>query len=70
MDGIQIGNGAVIASGSVVTKNVGDYEIVGGVPAKLIKMRFDNETRNQLLKSKWWTREAKDIIESKFLKII
>ncbi|MCD8843900.1 CatB-related O-acetyltransferase [Staphylococcus gallinarum] len=66
MDGIQIGNGAVIASGSVVTKNVGDYEIVGGVPAKLIKMRFDNETRKQLLKSKWWTREAKDIIESNF----
>ncbi|MBK6937136.1 MAG: hypothetical protein IPH18_09830 [Chitinophagaceae bacterium] len=39
-NGIKIGNGAVIAAGSVVVKDVGDYEIVGGVPARLIKKGF------------------------------
>lgn len=44
MDGLTINTGAVIAAGSVVTKNVGAYEVVGGVPAKVIKKRFDNKT--------------------------
>ena len=45
MSGIHIGRGAVIAAGSVVTKDVPPYAIVGGVPAKVIKYRFDNEIR-------------------------
>ncbi len=44
-------SGAVIAAGSVVTKNVGAYEVVGGVPAKVIKKRFDNKTIEKLWKA-------------------
>ena len=43
MAGVKIGNGAIIAAGSVVTKDVLPYSIGGGCPAKLIKMRFDDE---------------------------
>lgn len=56
MDGISIGNGAVIASGAVVTKNVEPYSIVGGVPAREIKKRFSEDIINRLQKSKWWER--------------
>lgn len=53
-DGIKIGNGAVIAAGAVVVKDVPDYAIVGGVPAKIIRYRFSPETIEQLLKIEWW----------------
>lgn len=49
MSGVKIGKGAVIAAGSVVTKNVPPYSIVGGNPAKIIKYRFDNEIIQVLL---------------------
>ena len=55
--GIKIGNGAVIAMGAVVTKDVPDYAIVGGIPAKIIKYRFSEETRLILNESKWWDRD-------------
>lgn len=54
LDGIEIGNGAVIAAGAVVTKNVIPYSVVGGVPAKHIKFRFDPETIECFEKSEWW----------------
>jgi len=54
IDGIKIGNGAIIASGAVVTKNVEPYSIVGGVPAKILKYRFNENERNSLLKTEWW----------------
>lgn len=54
MPGIIIGNGAVIGANAVVTKNVGAYEIVGGVPAKKIRMRFDEKTIVRLLELNWW----------------
>jgi acetyltransferase-like isoleucine patch superfamily enzyme len=52
--GVTIGNGAVVGMGSVVTKDVLPYSIVGGNPAKLIRMRFSNETIDELIKSEWW----------------
>ena len=57
LDGVTIGTGAVIASGAVVNKNVPPYAIVGGVPAKVIKYRFDDKTIKNLLESKWWQME-------------
>jgi acetyltransferase-like isoleucine patch superfamily enzyme len=56
MDGIAIGTGAIVAAGAVVTKDVPDYAIVAGVPAKIIKYRFDEETRTKLMKTQWWSR--------------
>ena len=52
--GVSIGNGAVIGMGSVVTKDIGPYEIWAGNPAKLIRKRFDDDTIEKLLLSKWW----------------
>ncbi len=57
MPGITIGRGAIVAAGAVVTKNVEPYAIVGGVPAKLIKYRFDAQTREK----------AKEVDFSRFL---
>ncbi len=54
LDGVHVHDGAIIAAGSVVTKDVPPYAIVGGVPAKLIKYRFNQEEINRLLKLKWW----------------
>lgn len=54
MDGIKIGDGAIIASGSIVTKDVAPYTIVGGVPAKFMKPRFDEQQTKKLLTIKWW----------------
>ncbi|MBO5739348.1 CatB-related O-acetyltransferase [bacterium] len=53
-DGINIGDGAIIAAGAVVVKDVPPYAIVGGVPAKIIKYRFDETIINKLLELKWW----------------
>lgn len=54
MDGITIGNGAIIAANSVVTKDVPPYGIVGGVPAKVIKFRFSEEKIAELQQLMWW----------------
>tara|TARA_R110001592_G_scaffold246740_1_gene508691 strand:- start:4056 stop:4676 length:621 start_codon:yes stop_codon:yes gene_type:complete len=54
LDGITIGDGAVIGANSIVTKNVDSYSIVGGVPAKLIKKRFNNYEIQKIIDSKWW----------------
>lgn len=56
-DGITIGHGAIIGAGAVVVKDVAPYEIVGGVPAKRIRLRFDEAIIEQLLASKWWEKE-------------
>lgn len=50
LSGVHIGQGAIIAAGTVVSKDVPPYAIVGGVPAKVISYRFSEEIRNELLK--------------------
>lgn len=60
--GVHIGDGAVVAAFSVVTKDVPPYAIVGGNPAKIIKFRFNEDTINRLLASSWWRFEAKHIM--------
>jgi len=57
MDGIRVGNGAVIACGAVVTHDVPPYAIVAGVPAKVIKFRATEEDILQYEKSEWWHRK-------------
>lgn len=54
LPGCNIGDGAVVAAGAVVTKDVAPYAIVGGVPAKLIRYRFSTEIIDFMLKIKWW----------------
>ncbi|MCV3384593.1 CatB-related O-acetyltransferase [Campylobacter lari] len=52
--GIILGNGCVVGQRAVVTKDVPPYAIVAGVPAKIIRYRFDEKTIERLLKLKWW----------------
>jgi len=55
MNGLTIGTGAIVAAGSIVTKSVPAYAIVAGIPATIIKYRFDKEKIEKLLDSQWWS---------------
>lgn len=55
LSGVKVGNGAILGNGSIVTKNVEDYCIVAGVPAKLIKKRFTDDVIQFLMDIEWWS---------------
>ena len=57
--GIEIGDGAILAAGSIITKNVPPYAIVAGIPAKIIRYRFNENQISYLLETKWWEKDPK-----------
>jgi len=54
MDGISVGDGVIVAAGAIVTKDVPPYAIVGGVPAKIIRYRFEPDVIDELIRLAWW----------------
>ncbi|MBN1696991.1 MAG: hypothetical protein JW881_05730 [Spirochaetales bacterium] len=65
MPGVHVATGAVVGAGAVVTRNVGPYEIAVGVPARVIKKRFDGQIIKRLLSSEWWEWERR-MLEERF----
>jgi virginiamycin A acetyltransferase len=61
MPGVTIGNGAIIATRSVVTKDVEPFAIVGGNPAEVIRYRFEEDVRRELSEIAWWDWDAEKI---------
>ena len=67
--GVKIGTGAAIGTGAIVTKDIPPYAIVAGVPAKIIRYRFDENIIRALLDSNWWelSEEQLDVV-GKYIK--
>lgn len=61
LDGVEVGDGAIIAAGAVVPKNVPPYAIVGGNPMRLIRYRFSEEDIANLLKTNWWELHEEEL---------
>ena len=64
MPGVKIGDGAIIAAGSVVAKYVEPYHVVGGNPARFLKKRFDDELIALLLEWKWWDLPPEELVKA------
>lgn len=62
--GVTIGDGAILASKALVTKDVPPYAIVGGVPAKIIRFRFPQNIIDRLVQLKWWNYEVQSILSA------
>ncbi|MBQ6275470.1 MAG: CatB-related O-acetyltransferase [Bacteroidales bacterium] len=65
MSGVKIGTGAVVGAGAFVNKDVPPYAIVAGIPAKIIRYRFDEATIERLLKSEWWKLDKSELVSHK-----
>ena len=64
MPGVKVADGAIIGTNSLVTKNIGPYEVWGGNPARLIRKRFSDEIIEYLEKIQWWNWDIKKIAEN------
>ena len=62
MPGVKIGDGAVVAAYSVVTRDVAPYTVAGGNPARFIKNRFDDELTGLLMRLKWWDLPPEELV--------
>jgi len=62
LSGVSIGDGAVLAAGSVVSKNIGSYEIWGGNPARFIRKRFSEDVIQRLIVIKWWDLSREKVL--------
>ena len=61
LDGVQVGDGVVIGAGAVVTNDIPPYAVAVGVPAKVVKYRFDDDTIKTLLEKQWWNGTEEDL---------
>ncbi len=62
MGGVKIGDGAIIGAGAIVTKDIPNFAIAVGIPAKVIKYRFENEIIDKLNAIQWWDFSDKYLI--------